>query len=493
MNDTKSGFWDPYLIRLTIKEKLLLISVTPTVALLLFTLAFIVMDKAEETELQQTALVQHTDSLARTLTGLAPTLDHAGVAAINATLSSGTVLAADSPQMQTRHQLITEGGFYLYSAPVGDSHYLQMSAEEITTASVLAQHTDMLWALAAVVGLTLYLSYVVRRFITRGLAQMQSVMSQAAANDLTVRLDFAPGRDDFRPLAHHIDELIATRQRVVRELREVSARMLGASGELGAQATGSKDLAISQRQHLDSLASAMEEMTATVREVANHAEHTSVETRQASQDAERGHSQIQTTITTITQLVDEVHSASSAVSQVNTNAARIDAVVTTINGISEQTNLLALNAAIEAARAGHQGRGFAVVADEVRSLAGRTQAATVEIQRMIEELQSGTVSLEGLMRSTVERAEQGQELVSRTGEDLMLIAQHSDKVFAMSSQIATAAEQQSTVANDIASNLMEVRNQSHELEQAALASVTASQSVGDTADGLQTQLMGLKI
>ncbi len=489
MKQSKPGFWDPYLIRLTIKEKLLLISMAPIIALLFFSWLFIQDDINANQASQTQALMGKT----RDQAALFALLDEDNRARLVSSLQNGRMLHEGDPALVPPGQLATRGGQLAYSTEIVPGLYLQYQQPALDASGVVAEHRGLLAAIFAVVLLTLYVSYTVRRFITGSLHFMQEIMGQAVNNDLTVRMNFHPGRDDLRPLAHHIDALIATRQRVVSELRAVSERMQAASHALQGQAGTSKELAVNQRLHLDTLASAMEEMTATVREVANHAEQTSLETRQASQDAENGHSQIQTTIATIEQLVAEVHSASSAVSQVNTNADRIDAVVTTINGISEQTNLLALNAAIEAARAGHQGRGFAVVADEVRSLAGRTQAATVEIQKMIEELQGGTRHLEALMSRTVERAEQGQNLVSRAGEDLMQIAQHSDKVFAMSSQIATAAEQQSSVANEIAGNLMQIRNQSHELEQAAVESVQASQEVLTTADGMQQQLMGLKI
>ncbi|MBY6016369.1 methyl-accepting chemotaxis protein [Halomonas denitrificans] len=489
MNESKPGFWDPYLIRLTIKEKLLLISVTPIIALLVFASLFIQADiDANAASLEQSLVGKTRDQAA-----LFAHLDEDNRTRLVASLQNGTILKQGDPALVPPGEILSRGGFQYYSAEILPGIYLQYRHPVANAKSVIAEHKSLLVAILAVVILTLFVSYTVRRFITGSLAFMQEVMRQAADNDLTVRMNFDPGRDDLRPLANHIDELIATRQRVVRDLRGISERMQAASHSLESQASNSKELAVDQRLHLDTLASAMEEMTATVREVANHAEQTSVENRQASKDAENGHEQIQTTIATIEQLVAEVHSASSAVSQVNTNADRIDAVVTTINGISEQTNLLALNAAIEAARAGHQGRGFAVVADEVRSLAGRTQAATVEIQKMIEELQAGTRNLEELMARTVDRAEQGQNLVSRAGQDLMQIAQHSDKVFAMSSQIATAAEQQSSVANEISGNLMQIRNQSHELEQSAVESVDASQAVRSTADGMQQQLMGLKI
>ncbi len=237
----------------------------------------------------------------------------------------------------------------------------------------------------------------------------------------------------------------------------------------------------------------MEEMTAAVKEVSRNAEQSSVETQEANNQVNNGSKDIDTTVKAIGTLANDISNASQAVNELNENASRIDEVVTTINAISEQTNLLALNAAIEAARAGEQGRGFAVVADEVRTLAGRTQDATVEIKTMIESLQSCASSLAQVMSRTVEQADQGKLHVIKTGEDLVNIAIHSDKVLDMSVLIATSAEEQSAVANDIASNLMEIRNQSHDVETSANDAVSGCDELHATAEQLDQLLLGLKI
>jgi methyl-accepting chemotaxis protein len=161
--------------------------------------------------------------------------------------------------------------------------------------------------------------------------------------------------------------------------------------------------------------------------------------------------------------------------------ARVDqigSVIVTIQGISEQTNLLALNAAIEAARAGDAGRGFAVVADEVRNLAQRTQTATVEIQEMISQLQSSANQAVDLMEQSVVEAAEGVDLVTRAGGELDKIVEQVQKINDMNFHIASAAEQQTAVADEMNQNLTNVR----ELVE---ASVTVVSELSETSDTMQ--------
>lgn len=476
--------------RLTIKEKLALVSIVPLTLMLLIIGTLILGETNSRIAESHRHMQQEAKNLAQVLSASINDLDDSQIKQLSSKLTDGQISEKNSIGY---NQVTEKNGQYQIAVPINNQWQLELNRPQQTLQTVIASHSNTLIFLVILLLASLWLTASISRYIVRTLTQMRGVTDQACGNDLTVRLNYPKGRDDLRGLGDHIDSLIATRQRVVKSLLEVCRKLQEQANVLLNNANDSNQLSVDQRQHLDSLATAMEEMTVTVSDVTNHAEDTSTETQNASRDAEKGLSQIQTTISTIEQLVNDVQSASDAVSQVNINAAKIDAVVATINGISEQTNLLALNAAIEAARAGHHGRGFAVVADEVRSLASRTQEATVEIKHMIEELQSGTGSLESLMRSTTNRAKQGQQLVSLTGDGLQQIAEHSEKIFNMNDHIATAAGQQSGVMNDISGNLMRIRNQSHEAEQAANDSVSASQNVGTIAGDLATQLGRLKI
>lgn len=226
---------------------------------------------------------------------------------------------------------------------------------------------------------------------------------------------------------------------------------------------------------IELLATAMTEMTSTVQEVANNAESASSSTADASRVAQEGSQFVDATITTINSLSGNIGASADAVNNVELKVEGIGSVVDTIRSISEQTNLLALNAAIEAARAGEAGRGFAVVADEVRNLAKRTQDATVEIQGMIEQLQTSAQDAVGLMGKSVREADVGVEQVTKAGTQLAEIVEKVHHISDMNYQIASSAKEQTTVASDINENLDQVK-------EVVQGSVTVLKEVTDMAD-----------
>ena len=177
----------------------------------------------------------------------------------------------------------------------------------------------------------------------------------------------------------------------------------------------------------------------------------------ASTVAQEGSDFVDATISSINSLSSNIDSSSNAVNNVEFKVAGIGSVVDTIRSISEQTNLLALNAAIEAARAGEAGRGFAVVADEVRNLAKRTQDATIEIQSMIEQLQKSAQDAVNLMGKSVQEADVGVNLVTQAGSKLSGIVSKIKHISEMNIQIASTAEQQTTVTSKINESLEQVK------------------------------------
>ncbi len=256
-------------------------------------------------------------------------------------------------------------------------------------------------------------------------------------------------------------------------LQQSAANLDSASGELNAISTLMAQGASEQFSRTDQVATAMHEMSATSQEVARHAGDAAHAADAADHAAQQGEAVMQSTIHSITAIRSEITSTAEVVRRLEGDSERIGKVLDVIRGIADQTNLLALNAAIEAARAGEAGRGFAVVADEVRTLAQRTAESTAEIHQIIDSVQTGAVNAVRAIESGQQRSEQGVEQVTEAGRMLQNITEAVEAIRDMNRQIATAAEEQTAVAEDISRNLTEITsiattNQQHvERTQAA--------------------------
>lgn len=224
---------------------------------------------------------------------------------------------------------------------------------------------------------------------------------------------------------------------------------------------------VSMNKEVDLVSSAMYEMTATVQEVAQNAARTAEATQSAYEEVNHGKSVVSATTDLINDLALKVEDTAKVVQELLANSEKIGSVVDVISGIAEQTNLLALNAAIEAARAGEQGRGFAVVADEVRSLASRTQSSTGEITEIVSSLQELAKKASLSMESSKTSTSQSVEQVRRSNEALDSIQSNVNTITDMSTQIATAAEEQSAVSDEISRNIVNISTSG---EQTQLAS-----------------------
>ncbi len=367
--------------------------------------------------------------------------------------------------------------------------------------SLVANHEQSLWTAlsttqVSIILVTLFIIaigvYYIMTFIGGAMFTMNKALNTLADGDLTARMNFFRVRDEFSEIAITIDKVADREQKMVQSIQESVALMQQISSDLNLSIHNSSEISNTQQEHLNSLASATEQMASTIREVATLAHDSSTQTDDARSVAQSGQVKVENTLHSISNLSTEIQSASQAVEELDANAAQIDEVVTTINGISEQTNLLALNAAIEAARAGEQGRGFAVVADEVRALAGRTQQATVEIQAMIEALQRNSQSLTKLMEVTVHNANEGQTLMAEVNHEIGSLADKNQTISDSSIQIATAAEEQGVVADNIASSVEEIRIQANNV---CTMISTTSQNVEQLraqSDTMESLLTGLK-
>ncbi|WP_442962810.1 methyl-accepting chemotaxis protein [Pseudomonas sp. Leaf58] len=255
-------------------------------------------------------------------------------------------------------------------------------------------------------------------------------------------------------------------------------------------ATASEDTKLRinlQREETDQVATAMNQMSATVQEVAQNAEQASFAATNADQQAQVGDQVVAEAIGRIEQLASQMDHCLAAMQHLAGESQRIGSILDVIKSVSEQTNLLALNAAIEAARAGEAGRGFAVVADEVRGLAQRTSTATEEIGQLIDSLHHGTDEVTRLLDSSKSLTEQSVDLSRRAGHALSQITETVSSIQGMNQQIATASEEQSVVAEQINRSVLNVRDAS---DQTSAASEQTAASSGEL-EQLGQQLRGM--
>ncbi|WP_446737434.1 methyl-accepting chemotaxis protein [Pseudomonas sp. TTU2014-080ASC] len=252
------------------------------------------------------------------------------------------------------------------------------------------------------------------------------------------------------------------------------AEVVGSVQKVSDSSEHTADIAIRTNQgmqkqlaEIELVATAVHEMTATAQDVARNATLAAESANHADLAANQGKSTVQQTATAIGALAEEIGRAVGVVQTLAKDSENINAILVAIRGIAEQTNLLALNAAIEAARAGEQGRGFAVVADEVRNLAQKTQHATEEIQLMIQQLQNGTREVVRVMEQSQAKTNDSVEHANEAADSLETITRAVSVINDMNTQIASAAEEQSAVAEDINRNVNNIGQVANEVASGA--------------------------
>ena len=359
-------------------------------------------------------------------------------------------------------------------------------------ATMWSQYEWMGGATLLVILLMGLLGLAISRSIVNPLAEINKAMARVAAGDLVVSIPVL-GRDELGAVASSTNQELDAIRRALLEASQGARNVADAALRIAASAEQTNQAVNSQRDQLAQLATAMNEMSATIADVAGHAENTARDTQDATSEAGLGNQDVHASVHGIQALATEVDQATSQVNQLKEGVMQISEVTAVISAISEQTNLLALNAAIEAARAGEQGRGFAVVADEVRQLASRTRHSTEEIQSTITQLQQRAVTAANAMDASRKLAESSVNQSEKAGQDLSLIVNHIQHVSDMATQIATAAEQQSMVAEDMNRNVSGINDSALEMSQAATQLAQESELLAGLSRSLDERLAVFKL
>ncbi|PYC24943.1 methyl-accepting chemotaxis protein [Pseudomonas mosselii] len=319
--------------------------------------------------------------------------------------------------------------------------------------------------------------------IARPLKQMVSMLDDIAQGegDLTRRLQ-SDRADELGAIAKGFNTFLAKLQAMISQVVSSVQKVSDSSEHTADIAIRTNQGVHKQMAEIDQVATAVHEMTATAQDVARNATQAAQAASEADRAANQGLDIVRDTSHSISELATEIGRAVTVVQDLARDSENINAILVTIRAIAEQTNLLALNAAIEAARAGEQGRGFAVVADEVRNLAQKTQQATQEIQQMIQQLQLGTREVVKVMEDSQGKTDISVQQASRAAESLASITQAVSVINDMNTQIASAAEEQSAVAEDINRNVINIGQVAGEVAGGADESSQASAELTKLAE-----------
>ena len=370
----------------------------------------------------------------------------------------------------------------------------QLAASQISKRDDDTQHAET--ALAVCVALALLLGIIAAWIITRQivgpLQQTLNIVQSVAAGDLSQDHP-TQRRDELGQLQQAIGGMSAGLRELIGGISDGVTQIASAAAQLSAVTEQTNAGVNNQKIETDQVATAMHEMTATVHEVARNAEEASEAAITADQQAREGDNVVAQAIEQIEHLAAEVEQSTEAMIHLKQESDKIGSVLDVIKSVSQQTNLLALNAAIEAARAGEAGRGFAVVADEVRSLAQRTQKSTEEIEDLITGLQSGTQQVSSSMDNSRLLTDSSVELTRRAGESLGTITRTVSTIQGMNQQIAAAAEQQSSVAEEINRSVINVRDVSEQTAAASEQTASSSVELARLGSHLQTLVTRFKV
>ncbi len=370
-------------------------------------------------------------------------------------------------------------------AEAAEQHAQQTQQRSLTTIWLVA-------FIGALAGLTF--SYGINKLVINTIVQIRDGIEDIAQGegDLSQRIEVS-GNDEVAQLARAFNLFIETQAGIIEKIQHAVTTLLRELSESASLIAQTLDASTNQQAENDQVAAAVTQMAASIQEVARNASDAATATRQADDNVEQGRAIVGETVAGIEALAADIEHSAAVIQRVEEGSKEIGTVMDVISSIAEQTNLLALNAAIEAARAGEQGRGFAVVADEVRTLAQRTQESTSSIRDIIERLQSESSQAVSAMSESQSRAGSVVEHAGKTGRVLESITESVKAVADMNAQIATAAEQQSSTADQISENVIRIKHMAEDTGTNASQVVEKNQRVTQHVDAISQEVSRFKL
>ena len=337
--------------------------------------------------------------------------------------------------------------------------------------------------------LLLYLYLMIGAYLSLRdtVGRVRDIAARVNAQDLSQHIEIV-GQDELAAISRDYNVTLETLRTLMLRVRENGVTVVESATEIEARTCRSQEVIADQQGETHQVATAIKELAATSQDMAGNALQAARMTQEAQNVVGQGEDVVERTIKAIDHINREVLRTADTIGQLEQQCSQIGGVISVIRGIAEQTNLLALNAAIEAARAGEQGRGFAVVADEVRSLANRTQGATVEIQQMIEQLQSGARASVTAMSAASHEAQEGVGLAQEAKQAFGAITEKVDRMVDTNAIIASAIEQQGAVVNEIERNVVRISDGSDESLQVANAARDAARQIHQLTEQLRAMV-----
>ena len=346
----------------------------------------------------------------------------------------------------------------------------------------------------AVVLITSLMAYILPLVIVQPLKRIGDRVQNIAEGDgdLTIRIE-VDSKDELGELALNMNNFMAKLQDIIKSVLANSENVSKTAETLLSVSSGGQRAADQQCLAIAMVVTAANELTMAIQEVARNSGETAQNTQSAASVTDIGQERIRLAVSRVQSLADRISQTADIMVRLEGEAKNVTSVIDVIRGVAEQTNLLALNAAIEAARAGEQGRGFAVVADEVRTLASRTQQSTEDIQGMLGQLQSGVQLAVEAMSASRNMTSEAVNSANEAGESLQGISQAVKNISDMTTQIATAAEEQSSVTAEIDRNLVEINSLAMNGADSATQTAQESQKLNELSVALRQLLRQFKI